>query len=44
MYNLNSSLFTNNNISSNEIYEKNDSNYGDTNFDIDELLNNYNFN
>ncbi|CAJ0760597.1 22728_t:CDS:2 [Entrophospora sp. SA101] len=36
---LNSSLLTNNNILSNEIYEENDIDHGDTNFDIDELEN-----
>ena len=40
---LNSSLLTNNNILSNEIYEENDIDHGDTNFDIDELLGNHNF-
>ncbi|CAJ0830934.1 15448_t:CDS:2 [Entrophospora sp. SA101] len=40
---LNSSLLTNNNILSNEIYEENDIDHGDTNFDIDELLDNHNF-
>ncbi|CAJ0842179.1 15876_t:CDS:2 [Entrophospora sp. SA101] len=39
---LNSSLLTNNNILSNEIYEENDIDHGDTNFDIDELLDNHN--
>ncbi|CAH1768860.1 5964_t:CDS:2, partial [Entrophospora sp. SA101] len=34
---LNSSLLSNNNILSNEIYEENDIDHGDTNFDIDEL-------
>ncbi|CAJ0753936.1 22868_t:CDS:2 [Entrophospora sp. SA101] len=32
---LNSSLLSNNNILSNEIYEENDIDHGDTNFDID---------
>ncbi|CAJ0768379.1 1549_t:CDS:2, partial [Entrophospora sp. SA101] len=40
---LNSSLLSNNNILSNEIYEENDIDHGDTNFDIDELLDNHNF-
>lgn len=40
---LNSSLLINNNILSNEIYEENDIDHGDTNFDIDELLDNHNF-
>lgn len=40
---LNSSLLTNNNILSNEIYEENDIDHGDTNFEIDELLDNHNF-
>ncbi|CAJ0900726.1 3399_t:CDS:2, partial [Entrophospora sp. SA101] len=39
---LNSSLLSNNNILSNEIYEENDIDHGDTNFDIDELLDNHN--
>ncbi|CAJ0749240.1 12143_t:CDS:10 [Entrophospora sp. SA101] len=34
---LNSSLLSNNNILSNEIYEENDIDHGDTNFDIDEF-------
>nr|CAG8643823.1 15255_t:CDS:2 [Entrophospora candida] len=40
---LNSSLLSNNNILSNEIYEENVIDHEDTNFDIDELLDNHNF-
>lgn len=41
--NLNSSLLTNNNILSNEMYEESSIDHGDVNFDIDELLDSHNF-